>query len=119
MPVNTRSLRWCLAALVLPWLVACQPAGGGAAVKYQQLCSSCHGTSGRGDGPAAAGLVPRPRNLADRHWQASVDDDYLRKVILQGGSAVNLSPSMSGWSHAFSDEELQQMITYLRSLPEQ
>jgi mono/diheme cytochrome c family protein len=30
---------------------------------YIALCSSCHGASGIGDGPAAAGLSPRPADL--------------------------------------------------------
>ncbi|MGP1358962.1 cytochrome C [Roseicyclus sp.] len=30
---------------------------------YLALCSSCHGATGAGDGPAAAGLDPRPADL--------------------------------------------------------
>src|SRR5437868_6103555 len=30
---------------------------------YRRLCASCHGVSGRGDGPAGAALCPRPANL--------------------------------------------------------
>jgi caa(3)-type oxidase subunit IV len=30
---------------------------------YATQCAACHGIEGRGDGPAAGGLVPRPRNL--------------------------------------------------------
>jgi mono/diheme cytochrome c family protein len=32
-------------------------------VLFKQNCSSCHGQSGRGDGPAAGTLNPRPRNF--------------------------------------------------------
>ena len=38
-----------------------QPQAGRA--EYQQLCSSCHGPDGRGDGPAAAGLRVKPADL--------------------------------------------------------
>lgn len=31
---------------------------------YRQNCATCHGMAGRGDGPAAAGLEPRPADLA-------------------------------------------------------
>ncbi len=37
------------------------PAEGAAL--FAQYCAGCHGVSGRGDGPAAAGLSPRPANL--------------------------------------------------------
>jgi len=30
---------------------------------YEQHCSSCHGTAGRGDGPAATTLNPKPRDF--------------------------------------------------------
>jgi len=40
----------------------------GAAL-YQQQCVSCHGVSGRGDGPLAATLVPKPIDFHDRARQ--------------------------------------------------
>jgi mono/diheme cytochrome c family protein len=30
---------------------------------YARYCASCHGTTGRGDGPAAVALVPAPTDL--------------------------------------------------------
>jgi mono/diheme cytochrome c family protein len=33
------------------------------ALEFQQYCSSCHGLSARGDGPAAAALVTPPADL--------------------------------------------------------
>ena len=49
-------------------LAACLPGGGvvgrsdGAAL-YAEYCAACHGTGGRGDGPAASGLSARPADL--------------------------------------------------------
>lgn len=46
-------------------LVACAPesqATTGTA-DYARFCASCHGPSGKGDGPLAAGLAPRPADL--------------------------------------------------------
>ena len=31
--------------------------------KYQEVCAACHGATGKGDGPAAAGLPVKTRNL--------------------------------------------------------
>ena len=31
---------------------------------FEMNCASCHGPNGAGDGPAAAALDPKPRNLA-------------------------------------------------------
>lgn len=57
-------------------------------------CVPCHGTSGRGDGPAGGSLTPRPRNFTDRAWQKSVTDTHIEKVIFQGGPSVGKSPLM-------------------------
>ncbi|MCC6765880.1 MAG: c-type cytochrome [Deltaproteobacteria bacterium] len=59
-------------------------------------CSLCHGAGGKGDGPASAPLNPKPRDMSDKKWQASVDDKHIELVIVKGGPAVNLSPMMAG-----------------------
>ena len=41
----------------------------GAAI-FQQQCAVCHGEQGRGDGPAAKGLNPKPANFLDREHSA-------------------------------------------------
>lgn len=61
---------------------------------FKSRCAVCHGAQGHGDGPGAAALSPRPRNLSDAEWQASVDDAAIAKVILQGGAAVGKSQAM-------------------------
>lgn len=33
---------------------------------YTNICASCHGVDGMGNGPAAAGLNPQPRNFANK-----------------------------------------------------
>ena len=33
---------------------------------FARTCAACHGRQGRGDGPAAADLDPRPRDLSAR-----------------------------------------------------
>jgi cytochrome c553 len=63
---------------------------------FQSLCATCHGPEGKGNGTAAAGLDPKPRNYTDKAWQASVTDDDLRRIIMYGGQAVGKSPVMPG-----------------------
>lgn len=65
-----------------------------AKAMFDSRCSSCHGTSGRGDGPGAAALNPKPRNYTDKSWQASVTDEQIKKAILLGGAGVGKSPIM-------------------------
>jgi mono/diheme cytochrome c family protein len=58
---------------------------------FRNRCASCHGATGAGDGPAAAGLNPRPRNFADPTWHSRASESYLRRVVLEGGAAVGRS----------------------------
>src|SRR5258705_1966742 len=70
------------------------PAAFEARHTFQTICATCHGPDGKGNGQAAAALNPRPRNYTDKAWQASVTDDDIRKIILNGGAAVGKSAQM-------------------------
>jgi mono/diheme cytochrome c family protein len=61
---------------------------------FNTRCAACHGQFGRGDGPGAAGLNPKPRNYADLAWQKTVTDEEIEKAIVYGGAAVGKSPQM-------------------------
>jgi mono/diheme cytochrome c family protein len=63
---------------------------------FGQRCAPCHGAAGKGDGAAAANLMPKPRNYTDKVWQKGVTDEQLKKVILYGGAAIGKSPIMPG-----------------------
>lgn len=67
---------------------------GEAKEMFNSRCAPCHGTNGKGDGPGAAALNPKPRDYTDATWQKSVTDDQLRKTIVMGGAAVGKSPIM-------------------------
>ncbi len=62
---------------------------------FDTRCAACHGKSGTGNGAAAVNLPVKPRNYTDAAWQASVKDDYLMKVIVEGGASVGKSPLMA------------------------
>jgi len=55
---------------------------------------TCHGPQGHGDGPASAGLTPKPRNFSDQTWQTAVTNAHIENIIQYGGVAVGKSPAM-------------------------
>lgn len=84
--------------------------------KYKQLCGSCHGEGGKGDGAAAAALNPKPANFTDAAHAATVTDEYIYNMIKEGGAANGKSPLMAGWKAVLKDDELMNVAAYVRSL---
>ncbi len=68
--------------------------GGKAAKVYETRCALCHGAHGAGDGVGAMGSPIKPRSFADTEWQTSATDAHIKKIIVQGGTAVGMSALM-------------------------
>ncbi len=86
---------------------------------YGTYCTTCHGATGTGDGIAAATLEPKPRSFSDKKWQDSVTDEHLETVIMKGGEAVKLSPSMAAaasWFKGKPEGTLKAMIAKIRGM---
>lgn len=84
---------------------------------FATRCTPCHGATGQGDGPASAGLTPKPRNFHDKAWQASVTDEHIEKIIQYGGAAVGKSPSMPANPDLPSKPEVVSALRqYVRNL---
>ena len=89
---------------------------------YDQLCASCHGAEGHGDGSVSHDLLLRPRDFAqnafkfdtDADWQRGTDAD-LANVIRNGTAAYGGSPLMPPWN-ALSDDEVVALVAHIRTL---
>jgi len=77
---------------------------------YQQRCALCHGPGGKGDGPAAAGLNPKPRNHTDAAYMNSRTDAQLLDVIHNGKG------NMPAWKNVLSEREMKAALIHVRSL---
>ncbi len=94
-------------------------AGGDAAkgkAAFQQYCGACHGPAGKGDGPMGAAMNPKLKDLSDKGFNGSLKDDYLVKLIKEGGQAVGKSPMMPKMGGALKDNEVEDVIAFVRSL---
>ena len=84
---------------------------------YTTICVTCHGQSGKGDGPASAGLSPKPRDLTSPDWQTSVTDEHIEKIIVYGGIAVGLSAAMPANPNLDSKPEVvKALVEHVRNL---
>ncbi len=85
-------------------------------VKYQQFCGACHGAGGKGDGPGAASLNPKPRDHTDGKYMKTLTDDQRFKITKMGGPAVGKSPTMPPWGGALSDQDIKNVVAFIRTL---
>ena len=120
--------RWILGALGLAAgaLVAPDASAGDAAAgktTYQTYCVSCHGEAGKGDGPVGAALNPRPRDFSVGDFKYDADGDGkpgsdtdLKKIVAEGAGAYGGSPLMAPWSGALSEEDIDNVVAFVRSL---
>ncbi|HEV8355428.1 MAG TPA: FTR1 family protein [Gemmatimonadales bacterium] len=98
--------------LELDEIPASAPSLARAREVYQATCSGCHGVTGRGDGPHAAALTPRPANLADPvALRGSSPLDFYRRITF--GTAGTAMPP---FELALSAEDRWALALYLSAL---
>ena len=78
------------------------------------LCATCHGVDGRGSWRAALFLI-RPGDLTDRATTGRQRDDYLFDIIREGGAPIG-RPGMPAFGAAMKDEDIRELVAYLRGL---
>jgi len=81
---------------------------------YLANCAACHGDSGLGDGPAAAGLSPPPANLRWTLARPVASDGYIMWAISEGGTAQRTP--MPAFKDALSETDRWKIIRFLRHL---
>jgi mono/diheme cytochrome c family protein len=103
--------------------VAAQAAGDAAKGKtlFETNCASCHGTSGKGDGPVGAALQPPPRDFTKAEFKFDTDKDGkpgtdadLMNVITNGAAAYGGNALMAPWGH-LSEQDRADLIAYVRT----
>ncbi|HID50668.1 MAG TPA: cytochrome c [Anaerolineae bacterium] len=81
---------------------------------YANLCATCHGDGGMGDGPAGVSLDPAPAPVA--HTSQMLGDDYLFWRISEGGAMEPFNSAMIAWKDSLDEEARWDVINYVRAL---
>jgi mono/diheme cytochrome c family protein len=84
---------------------------------YAQHCQVCHGPDGRGNGPAAPSLIPRPRDFTLGQFkykstpsdQPPSDADLIR--IVSDGLQ---SSAMPYWKGVLSESAIREVVAYVK-----
>jgi mono/diheme cytochrome c family protein len=76
---------------------------------YVNTCIRCHGIDGKG--AQGITLVPQPADLSSPAVQNRLDGTLFKRI--HGGKP---NTAMGAWKHALSDEEIWDVIAYVRTL---
>ena len=116
-----------LATLVFGASIALLAAGAAHADSGKDLfvktnCNSCHGMEGKGDGPVAAALDPKPRDYTtgdfkfDADKDGSVGTDADLALVIKNGAAQYGGSAMMMPNPTLSESDIALLIAYIRSL---
>ena len=105
------SLAFALVFLTMTSLARAQEEISGKEL-FKMHCQMCHGTEGKGDGPASQVLEPKPRDLTKRPYKQGCGPGAIVHTLHSGvkGSAM---PSFEG---TISDDDMWKLARYVRSL---
>ena len=80
----------------------------GKKLTVDKACTACHGDSGKGDGPGASALNPKPADWTSAKAQQQTDGCLFWKISTGRGA-------MPPWA-ALSETERWQLVHYIRTL---
>jgi mono/diheme cytochrome c family protein len=72
-------------------------------------CMTCHGLTGKGDGPGAAALEKKPADLVARIRSGETDGELFWKI------SEGRSPMIS-WKGSLSETQRWELVNYIKSL---
>ena len=78
---------------------------------YTRYCATCHGTSGQGG--SGSDISPPAPNLTDDEWKRGSTDGEIFDVIKNG---VPPELNMEPWGDRIKDEDIWNVVNYVRSL---
>ena len=95
--------RWPSQAPSAAVLVLSDDAAEAGEPVYQANCVPCHGPEGKGDGPSAASLNPKPRNHSDSALMDKLTDKKIAETVQMGG-IISGYPNMPASPHIRGEE---------------
>jgi len=78
---------------------------------FEANCVTCHGESGKGDGPTGAYLSPPPADLTSEDVRTDPDSELLS--IISNGIT---DKGMPAWKSSLSADQIRDVLAYIRTL---
>ena len=81
---------------------------------HVEHCAECHGYDGRAE-VIVMHMDEPPRDQTDVEYMQSLNDMFLYLAICSGGEAVGRSLVMPGWGDFFTDQEIRDLVAWIRT----
>jgi mono/diheme cytochrome c family protein len=81
---------------------------------YSKYCASCHGESGKGNGPKAASFRLHLHSFADCERMEMRSDAVLYLIIKDGSAGIELPPGMPAFDGQLTESQIVSLIGYIR-----
>ncbi len=88
---------------------------------FEQFCSRCHGADGKGEvaPEVREGMEVPPRDLTEPYFNTRERRSDWIRVVRDGGEASGLSASMPAWGEVLSEQQIQEVVEYVKGLVDQ
>jgi len=99
---------------------ACKPTGElrGNAEAGQEIhlehCTECHGYDGKAE-VIVMHMDEPPRDQTDVEYMTTLNDAFLYLAICSGGDAVGRSIIMPAWGDMLTDQEIKDLVAWIRT----
>jgi len=103
-------------AMLVPTLAPSDAMASDVEQLYRTYCWQCHGKTGKGNGINVRDMSVNPRDHTDAENMKGLTDARIFKAIKEGGAAVTSSVLMPAWGGVLTDQEIHDLVAYLRIL---
>jgi mono/diheme cytochrome c family protein len=81
---------------------------------HMEHCVACHGLTGAAD-VVVMHMDETPPDQSDPDYMQNLPDGYLYLAICRGGEGIGKSYVMSPWGDYFTDQEIKDLIAWVRT----
>ncbi|MAF84119.1 MAG: cytochrome c [Gammaproteobacteria bacterium] len=84
---------------------------------HLEHCAECHGYDGKAE-VIVMHMDEPPHDQTDVEYMKKLNDQFLYLAICKGGEAIGKSLVMPGWGDLLTDQEIRDLVAWIRTFSE-